>query len=786
MNTINYMKPVCDPANNLLDEMRSYGLQVDNLHIDRRIHRVDSDRRGDQVGWYVAFQDDDFLSAVFGSWKEGTKQKWCSKNGTRNEAEQAIFKKRIADAEEQQRKVQKKARKNAAFIWNKAKEAKPDHPYLIKKGIQAHGIRQYKGALVIPVTDLKGKLLSVQFISRAGNKRFLSGGTVAGGSWTIEGSDERILCEGYATAATIHEATGATVRIAFNAGNLLKVAEPGWSIAGDNDAFTKDKNGDPWNPGIEKALTAAWHHNCLVVIPVFVDIVTKPTDFNDLHSLEGLDAVKEQISRAASPKEYLLKECEIDVGACYRKEHLFGLKLFRERNKAGYMSLRAKLKKFKVGISELEKTIFQARKDGGGDKRDHLVLAKEVVLIFGIENIIHASSFTWAWNITGVWEKVDDRSIKQVIHAKVQDAIDEPKKSDVDSILDLTKTEIFRPNHQWDVNQRTINCLNGEFHWTGQEWTLEAHCREHYRTTQIPVVHDYMATAPRTEQFLHEVFKGDPDCEEKQILICELIGYTLLSTARYEKFILLIGPGANGKSVLMDVIAELVGFPNVCAVQPSQFENRFQRAHLHNKLMNCVTELAQGAEIHDAQLKAIVSGELTTAEHKHKPPFDFQPYSTCWFGSNHMPHTRDFSDALFRRAIIIPFNRVFTEPEQDKLLKEKLKAELPGILNLALDGMAGVLERGFFTHTESSEIAKKDWRLNADQAAEFASEKCRFESGSCVESGKLYKAYLEWAEDSGIRRTLNKKTLTQRMSRLGAEPGKGTGGIRMLFGVDLS
>ena len=81
--------------------------------------------------------------------------------------------------------------------------------------------------------------------------------------------------------------------------------------------------------------------------------------------------------------------------------------------------------------------------------------------------------------------------------------------------------------------------------------------------------------------------------------------------------------GANGKSVLMDTLASLVGYEHVAAVQPSQFENRFQRAHLHCKLVNLVTEIAEGHEIADAQLKAIVSGELSTAEHKHKPPSEY-------------------------------------------------------------------------------------------------------------------------------------------------------------------
>ena len=501
--------------------------------------------------------------------------------------------------------------------------------------------------------------------------------------------------------------------------------------------------------------------------------------------LEGLKAVADQIHGAVHPQEYLLNELKTNIGACYRPEHLKGLKLYRERNQAGYMALRAKLKGLRVGVTELEKSMKQTRTDTGAAV-NHLTLAREIVAFYGAENVVHTNAFIWRWNDGGVWCALDDREIKQVIHKKAENALEDPTKTIIDSVLDLTKTEIFKPSHNWDVDQTTINCLNGELSWTGSEWEFQPHCREHYRTTQIPVAYDKTAGAPRFEQFLMEVFDGDHDGDQKQILICEAIGYTLLSSTKFEKFFLLIGPGANGKSVLMDVVAELIGFQNVAAVQPSQFENRFQRAHLNNKLMNCVTELAQGAEIHDAQLKAIVSGEITTAEHKHKSPFDFQPYATCWFGSNHMPHTRDFSDALFRRAIIIPFHRVFSEPQQDKNLKEKLKSELPGILNFALEGIAAVFERGNFTETQSSMDAKKEWRLNADQAAEFAADECRFEFGLEIESKHLYEAYKRWSEDAGIRKTLNRKNFTQRIERLGAEQTRGTGGVRMLAGVDLA
>ncbi|SPD73773.1 conserved hypothetical protein [uncultured Desulfobacterium sp.] len=269
------------------------------------------------------------------------------------------------------------------------------------------------------------------------------------------------------------------------------------------------------------------------------------------------------------------------------------------------------------------------------------------------------------------------------------------------------------------------------------------------------------------------------------MLTCEAIGYSLLSECLFEKFFLLIGPGANGKSVLLDVLIHLLGKEQTAGVQPSQFGNRFQRAHLFGKLINVVTELSEGLEIPDGELKSIVSGEMTTVEFKHRDPFNIFPFATCWFASNHLPRTRDFSPAFFRRAIVIPFNRIFSETEQDERLKDKLREELTGILNLSLEAMKGVFLRGHFTKTASSEVVVKEWRIESDQVQQFAMECCRFGPGLKELSGSLYQAYTEWARQAGIKKVVNRNNFTARMNRLGAESSKGTGGARLLSGVCL-
>jgi putative DNA primase/helicase len=411
---------------------------------------------------------------------------------------------------------------------------------------------------------------------------------------------------------------------------------------------------------------------------------------------------------------------------------------------------------------------------------DHLKTAVEVKSQFGDGNLIHAQGYPWYWDGKGVWSRIDDREIKHKIHEIA--AEDGLTANVINSVLDMVKTETHISDFVFSADASTINCLNGELRLVDSQWQLLPHNRDHYHTAMLPVAYDPKATAPRFLQFLNEAFNGDTDAEDKAAVVLEALGYTLTTGCQLEKFFMLIGSGANGKSVLLLVVAELIGRKYVSAVQPSQFENRFQRGHLQGKLANIITEIAEGAEIADAQLKSLVSGEMTTAEHKHKDPFDFIPYAKHWFGTNHLPHTRDFSDALFRRATILTFNNKFEGKNCDVHLADKLKAELPGILILALAGLQRLLERNAFTECASSKEIAHQWRMEADQVAQFVEDACEAGPTLTSPSRDIYHYYQIWAGDAGIKRTLNHANFTKRLVRLGYKPVR-TNKTRMIEGI---
>jgi putative DNA primase/helicase len=444
--------------------------------------------------------------------------------------------------------------------------------------------------------------------------------------------------------------------------------------------------------------------------------------------------------------------------------------------------LREIKKKTGLGLGVLREFI---RRSLSNAPPDQLVLARKVIDEIGPENIFVTDGALWQWSPCGVWRKIDERLIKRKLQNCADGENQTVTSAYVSGALDLFKNELLSQDHRFNLgNPETVNCLNGELELNDTGWSLVSHRRELYRTTQIPVTYDPNAKAPLFSLFLQQVFRDDPDKDAKIKSLLELIGYTLMSHARHEKFVLLIGPGANGKSVLLAVLEALCGTDNVAGVQPSNFDRTFQRAHLYQKLANIVTELKQGEIIADAELKAITSGEPSTVERKFCDPFVMRPFSTCWFGTNHMPHTRDFSDALFRRSVILTFNRIFATHEQDPMLKDKLKTELPGILNMALCAYALALKGGF-TEPTSSKAAKLEWRLEADQVAQFVDECCQRQLSGKETIDDVFNAYGNWAQKQGITKTMAKKGFRDRLTRLRFGSNR-TGSSRYVIGIILN
>lgn len=297
-----------NPLESFRAAMRRAGLDYGGpIPADGRLHRFKTAGDGNKNSWFVLYAGPP-MAGAFGCWRRNFRETWCEKSPKDYTAAQwreiqARWKQ--ADIEHEQVDIirREQARKTAAWIFDRAKVAQ-SHPYLEHKGTKIFGnVREYRGALVLPLRDTTGQLHSLQYIGADGGKKFLTGGRVAGCFFTLadKADGPLVICEGYATGASIHQATGHAVICAMNCGNMLavsKAAREFWPqreiiIAADNDEWTAG------NPGLTEARAAAKSIGAKLAVPTFKDTAKKPTDFNDLQTLEGFNPVKDQIEAAA-------------------------------------------------------------------------------------------------------------------------------------------------------------------------------------------------------------------------------------------------------------------------------------------------------------------------------------------------------------------------------------------------------------------------------------------------------------------------------------------------------
>lgn len=288
-----------NPLQTFQDILNDKGLIPSEIMADGKLHRCPTlTKPHKQNGAYIAHCDSP-ATLWWCNWESGEQGTFTeAEEKTLSPAEREIWRQR-QNAIRRQREVECSQRREAAArqaqnALNASFPCSPEHAYLRRKGIPAFGnVRQDRnGMLLIPVRDISGKVQSLQYIAPDGTKRFLVGGKVQGGHFAIPGKPEKplVLCEGYATGASIHLACECTVYVTFSANNLPVVAHivrrkfPDASIiiCGDND-----------ETGRSKGQEAAQAAQARLVLPTFTAGTGK--DFNDLHQSEGLQEVRRQL-----------------------------------------------------------------------------------------------------------------------------------------------------------------------------------------------------------------------------------------------------------------------------------------------------------------------------------------------------------------------------------------------------------------------------------------------------------------------------------------------------------
>jgi putative DNA primase/helicase len=314
------------------------------------------------------------------------------------------------------------------------------------------------------------------------------------------------------------------------------------------------------------------------------------------------------------------------------------------------------------------------------------------------------------------------------------------------NVLVALKTETFvKPDI---INGITLfNVKNGLYDI--DKMRLLPHSPDVYSINQLNVTYRENAECLLWQKSLDQIFESDV---ARIMLLQEYFGYCLTRDNDYEKALFLFGEGANGKSVVLYVLEELIGKDNCSSIPLEKFNDSHYIARLRDKLVNISLETNAKTNVYDNMFKAIVTGDTISADEKYGQPFQFKPYCKLLFSTNNMPRVGDKTEGYYRRLLILPFNRQFSIEERDPKLKHKIVAsELDGIFLWSLNGLTRLRKRGYFEESVSMQTVKDAYRKENNNVIIFVEEQCVLDAQADVGSDALYVAYRDWCLESEYR-----------------------------------
>jgi putative DNA primase/helicase len=269
-----------------------------------------------------------------------------------------------------------------------------------------------------------------------------------------------------------------------------------------------------------------------------------------------------------------------------------------------------------------------------------------------------------------------------------------------------------------DSMETLINLKNGTFVFSITGSYLKDFDKADFIRYKLPFAYDPEAECPKFIAYINRVL---PD-KEKQMVIAEFLGYVFIrnSLLKLEKSLILYGSGANGKSVLFDIIQKLLGPDNVSnfSLQSLTDPNGYTRSLLTGKLLNYASEIS--SKMNPTLFKQLVSGEPVEARMIYGKPFILRDYARFIFNTNVLPADVENNPGFFRRFIIIEFDQTIADEEKNPMLaNEIIQEELPGVFNWVLEGMNRLLKQGDFSKCAAASNAIESYRKESDSVALF-------------------------------------------------------------------
>lgn len=306
-----------------------------------------------------------------------------------------------------------------------------------------------------------------------------------------------------------------------------------------------------------------------------------------------------------------------------------------------------------------------------------------------------------------------------------------------------------RPQAEFDRGTHRLGCANGVLDLrTGQ---LETGRHDLWVSRSTGIDYDPAATCPRWEQFLREILPADDDVQN---YLQELVGYLLTGETNVQKMWILHGRGANGKSVLLRTLLDLLGdygqqAPRSVLLGGERHGGpRTDIVRLDGMRLVALTETDLEERFSESRVKELTGGERVVARPMYAEEVEFVPQAKFLLGTNNLPAVRGSDEGIWRRLVVVPFTTTFSTP--DPGLPEKLRNELPGILAWAVRGAQRFYANDRRLPTPAAfTAASSAYRNDQDQVSQFLDARCEIVDGAMVSSRDLQEAYIAWAREEG-------------------------------------
>lgn len=695
---------------------------------DQQIHRFrPPGSRSGKSGWYCSRIFKGKRSLLVGDWKDNSTLYSWSEYETTDVEIKIIVKK---ETEDREKINEEKAIKNKEMFEKNKIDHISDFGYLWKKKIKISDLPsdisflKIKGVnvLAIPLSDKNGKFWNFQMIADNGKKLFCSG-KVGDCFYKINGNEDVILCEGFATGMSIHKAIGSTVIVCFSAGNLIKIAK---QFKGKNAIVACDNDSkNEVNTGLEAGKKIKNLYGIDYIIPENKD--TSITDFNDIETSIDLPYLKDVLNISIEK---------------IRSEQLFSF----------------------FGTNDLSIYYEKVDKETGAITYhpDYLKAAR----IFKDSKRVTFSSHRNLMFNDGYWSDFDKLYLENMILKLGSIHV---KPHHIGNFVRVISANCVHTDSNFKDTDDLINISNGILNIKTRE--LSSHSSSYQFMQKIDVEYSKESKCEKWIDFLNDIFDNDA---ERVLALQKIFGYILLGGRPFlQKAFVFTGSGRNGKGIVIAVLRSLLGTKSFSTVSMDNFNKSFSLVHLDGKLANIVEETP--STVNAEVFKNIVGGGFVTDSLKGKDQYSFRVQARLVFACNDIPKFEDKNVSILDRLFIIPFDKHYAEGVNlDPLLEEKIHDEISGILNWALDGANMVMASKIIEQPKISVELKDNYRRENDSAYDWFVDCCdiSIDNNAVFNSvDHIYLNYRQWAEANG-NGILSKMSFSKRLQAILKQSGR--------------